>query len=71
MPVRLAARKPCSDAVTEYVLTGRSGITKLPSLPVSTSRFDPVSSLVTATVAPGTTAPVASFTVPVIWPVAV
>ena len=26
MPVRLAARKPCSDAVTEYVLTGRSGI---------------------------------------------
>ena len=35
-----------------------------------TSRFEPVSSLVTVTVAPGTTAPVASFTVPVIWPVA-
>ncbi len=35
------------------------------------SRFEPVSSLVTVTVAPGTTAPVASLTVPVIWPVAV
>ena len=46
-------------------------MTKLPSLPVMASRFEPVSSPVTTTVAPGTTAPVASFTVPVIWPVAV
>ena len=69
-PVRLAGRKPWSDAVTEYVLTGSSGMTKLPSFPLIASRFEPVSSLVAVTVTPGTTAPVASFTVPVIWPVA-
>ena len=72
MPVCLATLKPASSALDRvHARRAGAGTSSRRSGSSWPSRVRPVRSLCTVTVAPGTTAPLASFTVPVIWPVAV
>ena len=60
--------KPPLFIVMRYVPASSSGKEKLPSSLVAASRAAPVRSLTTLTIAPGTTAPLGSVSVPVIVP---
>ncbi len=60
--------KPASSAATSYLPRGRRGARYSPSLPLTTTRWAPVSVLVTVTVTPGSAAPVLSATVPWMLP---
>src|SRR5262249_17798451 len=55
---------PCTFAVTSYVPTGNTLAERFPFEPVVTIRSNPVALCFSTTVAPGTTAPLGSFTVP-------
>src|SRR5271157_6304171 len=57
--------------VTSYVSGLRFGMVKMPAELVAESRVRPVLTDFTLTLAPETTAPLASLIVPVIWPVSV
>ncbi len=70
MPRRASVPNPVSVAVTAYGPGGKSVARKCPPSPDTSSRVTPVSSFFTVTVAPGSTAPVSSETVPVIVPLA-
>jgi hypothetical protein len=67
-PVCFSSRKPVSEAVSSYVPGSRLWSVKLPSLSVGDETMCWVPVLVAVTVAPGTAAPCASVTVPVIDP---
>ena len=70
MSVRLELRNPFWSTVTLYTLTGSNGNENAPASLVVVRRVCPVNWLLTDTAAPATMAPVESFTVPVIWPLA-
>ncbi len=60
--------KPESSAATSYLPRGSSGARYSPSLPLTTTRWAPVSVLVMVTLTPGSAAPLLSVTVPWMLP---
>src|SRR5262245_52703906 len=66
---RVTVLKPWISATTVYLPVGSDGAVYSPSRPLVTTRVVPVPTLVSVTVAPGTTAPELSVTVPTIVPV--
>ena len=69
MPSRIYLLNPVNSAVRRYVPGLSSGNSKFPRLLVTAERATPVLMLVIPSLAPGTTAPEESFTVPVMVPV--
>src|SRR4029077_16084910 len=67
-PLRMYRLNPGSSTTTWYDPGGRSGSVYAPCWLVTADSVTPVATCVTVTVAPGTTAPVASLTVPVSVP---
>src|SRR5206468_7499326 len=64
MPVRITVLNPAIETSTVYVPVGNSPNEYDPTPFVTVERLKPVFSFFTVTVAPGTTAPVLSVTVP-------
>src|SRR5436309_1100417 len=64
MPVRITVLNPAREASTVYAPVGTSPNEYDPAPFVTVERLKPVFSFLTVTVAPGTTAPVLSVTVP-------
>jgi hypothetical protein len=70
MPVRSKVRKPCRDTCSLYGPVGRFGNRYAPVSSVTAVRVTLVSTCVTVTVTPGSTAPLSSRTAPLICAVA-